>query len=229
MSLVEFKIDGKTCMGTEGSWLIAEAAKNGVYIPSLCNVQGVHPRGSCRICNVRINGRFATACTTPLSGGMNIENNTEEINELRKQITELLFAEGNHFCPSCEKSGQCELQALAYRFQIMHPRYPFMFPVRGVEASHPKLIKDHNRCILCKRCIRGIKDDKGRSIFAFKKRGQHTQIIIDTDLSHEMSDETAQKSADICPVGAILVREQGYRVPIGQRIYDKEMIGTGNL
>jgi [NiFe] hydrogenase diaphorase moiety small subunit len=226
MNQVEFTVDGRKCQGTEGGYLTAEAEKNGVYIPTLCNVNGVHPRGSCRVCNVKINGRFTTACTTPLTAGMTVENETEEITELRRQITELLFTEGNHFCPSCEKSGQCELQALAYRFGIMHPRYDYMFPVRPVEAEHTNVILDHNRCILCKRCIRGIKDDKGRSYFAFSGRGQHIKIILDKELSSLMDHETAKRSSEICPVGAILIRENGYRIPIGKRMYDHEAIGS---
>jgi [NiFe] hydrogenase diaphorase moiety small subunit len=117
--LVEFTIDGKECMAEQGQYILAAARKNGIYIPSLCNIDGVQPRGACRICTVKVNGKLMTACTTPVSGGMKIEADTEELNDMRSMIVELLLAEGNHFCPSCERSGNCELQAL-YPVQALY-------------------------------------------------------------------------------------------------------------
>lgn len=225
-TLVKFKIDGVECMAEQGIYIVEAARENGVYIPTLCNIQGVKPRGSCRICSVIVNGRPMSACTTPVASGMEIENDTDEINEIRKAIIEALFVEGNHFCPSCEKSGNCELQALAYRFKMMVPRFPYLFPQRTVDASNPKIIKDHNRCILCKRCIRAIKTEDGKNVFAFKKRGIKLEINVDPELGDKFTDELAQKAIDICPVGAILPREKGYEIPIGQRKYDKEVIGS---
>jgi len=213
-------------MAERGIFIVEAARENGIYIPTLCNIRGVKPRGSCRICTVMANNRPMSACTTPIVDGMEILNNTPELNEIRKAIIEALFVEGNHFCPSCEKSGNCELQALAYRFQMMVPRFPYMFPVKGVDASNPKIIKDHNRCILCKRCIRAIKTEDGKNVFAFKKRGIKLEIILDPELGNKFTDELAQKAIDICPVGAILPREKGYNVPIGERKYDKVVIGS---
>lgn len=222
---INFTIDGRECIAAKGQYILQAARDNGIYIPTLCNLDGVKPRGSCRVCNVKVNGKLMTACTTPVSEGMQIENNTEEINDLRKSIIELLFVEGNHFCPFCEKSGNCELQALAYRFRIMAPRFPYQFPDRNIESADGKLLKDHNRCILCKRCIRTIKDESGQRIFAFKRRGHRVLINVDTKLSAGMSDELAQKAMDVCPVGALIKKEKGYIIPIGERLYDREPIG----
>lgn len=224
--IVKFTIDNIECLAEKGTYLVDAAKENGIFIPTLCNYTGVKPKGSCRVCTVKINGRLMTACTTPVSEGMVIENHTEEIDELRKAIIELFFVEGNHFCPACEKGGSCELQALAYRYKIMAPRYPFAFPQREVDASNPRLVKDQNRCILCKRCIRAIKDEKGRTIFAYKKRSSSVEIGIDPNLGKELTAETAQKAMDVCPVGALLVREKGFDVPIGDRKYDKMPIGA---
>lgn len=225
-TIVRFIIDGEECMAESGQYLIDAATANNKYIPTLCNYKGVKPKGSCRICTVKVNGRFMTSCTTPIGDGMVIENNTPELNAIRKSIIELLFVEGNHFCPSCEKSGNCELQALAYRFQMMVPRFPYQFPVREIDASTLKIIKDQNRCILCKRCIRAIKDDEGRSIFAIQKRGHKAVVVIDKQLGDRMSDELARKAVEICPVGSILSREGSYTMPIGTRKYDLEPIGS---
>ncbi len=221
-----FTIDGVKCMAREGTSIIDAARQNDIYIPSLCNLEGVPPKGACRTCSVKVNGKLMTACTTKISPGMDIENNTTELNDLRKSIIEMLFVEGNHLCPSCEKSGDCELQALGYRYTMTVPRYPYFFPKRNIDASHPRIVKDHNRCILCKRCVRAVKDEKGRSIFAFMDRGFETRIYLDPDLAGQLTEELARKAADVCPVGAILLRGEGFKIPIGQRKYDKEPIGS---
>lgn len=223
---IKFTIDGKECYAEPGQNVLDAAADNGVYIPSLCHVRGLVPAGSCRICNVKIAGRNMTACTTPVEEGMEIENNTAELQDMRKAIVEMLFVEGNHFCPACEKSGNCELQALAYRFQMMVPRFPYEFPLRQPDSTAPKLWIERNRCIKCKRCVRSIKTADGKNIFAFRKRGHEVEIQIDHELAAQMTDEEAREAADICPVGSILYKEKGFSEPIGTRKFDKNAIGS---
>jgi len=223
--IIKIKIDGVECLAEKGQYIIEAAKANKKYIPSLCNYPGVKPRGGCRICTVIVNGRNMTACTTPVADGMDIETNTPELQGYRNSIVELLFVEGNHYCPACERSGNCELQALAYRFKILAPRFPYQFPKREIDASNPKLLKDHNRCIFCKRCVRGIKDDEGRSMFAFERRGHSVIIKADQKLSENMTDELAQQAEDICLVGSQIKKETGFSTPIGKRKYDKKPIG----
>ena len=223
---ISFQIDGQTCYAWPGQTIIDAARENGIYIPSLCHFQGLKPAGSCRICNVTVNGRNMTACTAPVADGMVVKNDTAELNELRKAIIEVLFVSGNHFCPSCEKSGNCELQALAYRYQMMVPRFPYKFPNKGVEARSTLLFHDRNRCILCKRCVRGVQKD-GKAVFAYSGRGgEHMHVEMDIELASQMTEEEAQAAMDICPVGAIIKKEQGYRIPIGERKFDKYPIGS---
>jgi [NiFe] hydrogenase diaphorase moiety small subunit len=223
---INFKIDGKTCSADKGTNIVDAAKANGVYIPTLCHLEGTKAAGSCRICNVKINGRFMTACTTNVAEGMVIDNNTPEIKELRNIIVETLFVSGNHFCPACEKSGNCELQALGYRFQMMAPRFPYEFEEKVVDALSDKIFIDRNRCVLCKRCVRSVKTKDGKSIFAFYGRGYKAMINIDHELANNMTDEEAQKAMDTCPVGSILKKERGYIQPIGSRKYDKKPIGS---
>lgn len=223
---IKLKIDGKVIPAEEGQTIVQAAHANGIYIPTLCNFEGVKPKGCCRMCTIKINNRFMTACTTPAADGMEVENNTSEINDIRKSIIELLFVSGNHFCPSCEKSGNCELQALAYRFEMMVPRFPYTFPQKGVDAKSPKIIKDQNRCISCKRCIKTIEDKQGRKYFAFKDRGYKLEVVLDEDMAKTMTDEIAQLAMDNCPVGSILKKEIGYKEPIGTRKFDKKPIGS---
>ena len=109
---------------------------------------------------------------------------------------------------------------------MMAPRFPFAFPIREVDASYPKIIKEQNRCILCKRCISGIKDEEGKSYFAYKNRGKDSLVVADRKLMAEMSDEKAKEAMEICPVGSILVREKGWDEPIGSRRFDNAPIGS---
>ncbi|MCX6995742.1 MAG: 2Fe-2S iron-sulfur cluster-binding protein, partial [Kiritimatiellaeota bacterium] len=150
-TFVRFTIDGKVVLAEDGAQLVEAAKACGVYIPTLCNYPGIPPKGACRICTVLINGIPATACTTKVAEGLQVQTSTPELEEFRHAVVEMLFAEGNHLCPSCEKSGGCELQALAYRYRMTAPRFPYRFPRRDVEAWHPQLIKDHIRCFQCKR------------------------------------------------------------------------------
>lgn len=223
---IKFKIDGKELVAEKGQTIVEAAKANHVFIPTLCNFEGLPPKGCCRICTIKINNRFMTSCTTPVAEGMEVESNIPEINDFRKGIVELLFVSGNHFCPACEKSGNCELQALAYRFGMMVPRFPFLFPQKEIDASSPKIIKEQNRCIMCKRCIKGIKDEKGRSYFAYQNRGNKLEVILDEKMGKEITDALARKAMDNCPVGSIIYKERGYYQPIGTRKFDKKPIGS---
>ena len=109
---------------------------------------------------------------------------------------------------------------------MMVPRFPYTFPQRKIDATNSKLIKDQNRCILCKRCIRAIHDEKGRALFAYKRRSNRVEISIDPEIGKSLSDETALHAMEVCPVGALLIREKGFDVPIGERKYDKKPIGS---
>ena len=226
MSDIKFTIDGKECTAKNGQTIVEAAKDNGVYIPTLCHFDGLKPAGTCRICTVKVGGRNMAACTTPVTNGMVVENKTPELEDNRKAIIEMLFVEGNHMCPTCEKSGSCELQALGYRYLMMVPRFPFLFPKRAVDASSPKLYIDKNRCVQCLRCVRGVTSADGKKVFGLVMRGGHAQISMDNELAAQLSDADALKAMELCPVGAILRKEVGYAVPIGKRKYDTMPIGS---
>ena len=225
MSMITFTIDGKECKAKPGQTIVEAAKDNKIYIPVLCHYEGLKPAGSCRICTVKIDGRNMAACTTPVTEGMKIENDIAELNDMRKAIVEMLFVEGNHFCPSCEKSGNCELQALGYRYLMMVPRFPYLFPKRDIKA-YSKIIIDENRCIQCTTCIRGVKTKDGKGVFGLVNRGNKTKVVVDEKLEKELTDEMAQQAMDQCPVGAIIRKEVGFSTPIGQRKFDKTPIGS---
>ena len=224
---VKFAIDGKEIPGRRGQTIMEAADEAGVYIPRLCYLKEVSPHGSCRVCVVNVNGRMQTACTQPIAESITVENTTDEITEMRKDLVDMLFVEGNHYCSFCEKSGNCELQAVAYRLGITAPKYPFLFPKREIDATHPDIFLDLNRCILCARCVQASRDLDGKSVFEFVGRGADKTLTInararlsDTDL------DITDKVVDVCPVGSILKKNTGFETPVGERIYDKAKIGS---
>jgi len=223
---IKFSIDGKECFGSAGQTILEAALANGIYIPTLCRYEGLKPAGSCRICTVRVGGRPMAACTQPLSESMVVENISPELEDMRKALVEMLFVEGNHMCPTCEKSGNCELQALGYRYQMLVPRFPYQFPRREVEPTGGRLLLEHNRCILCLRCVRSVKTKDGKSVFGPVGRGKKKKIGMDKTLAAKLSEKDAKEAMDRCPVGALLKKEVGFVIPIGKRKFDKTPIGS---
>ncbi len=224
---ITLKIDGVEIEAQPGQKVIEAADAAGVYIPRLCHKPGLESFGSCRLCTILANGRPCSACTTPVVEGMIVENETESLQNFRKQIIEMLFVEGNHFCMFCEKSGNCELQAVAYRFGIVAPTFPYQWPHREVDASHPDILIDHNRCILCGRCVRTSRDLDGKHVFDFVGRGREKKIGVNADSRlADTNADISDQALDACPVGALIRKRTGYQTPIGQRLYDLEPIGS---
>ena len=223
-----FTLDGQSIPFGEGQTILQAAQQAGVFIPHLCYHPEFKPHGSCKLCTVKVNGRHTASCTMRAVAGMTVESDTEEINAERRALTQMLFVEGNHFCPSCEKSGNCQLQATAYHLGMMSPHFDHFFPNRPVDASHPDVVLDFNRCILCSLCVRASRDVDGKNVFALSGRGIGTHLIVNAksgrlaDTDFTLSDKAAQ----VCPVGVILKKRQGFAVPIGERRFDKAPIGT---
>ncbi|WP_347987971.1 2Fe-2S iron-sulfur cluster-binding protein [Methylomonas sp. AM2-LC] len=221
-------IDGQTIPFQEGQTIIEAATAAGVYIPHLCHKPGYTPHGSCKLCTVNVNGRNCSACTFPAAEGQNIINNSRELTHDRQKITQMLFVEGNHLCPSCEKTGNCQLQAVAYQLNMVDNHFPHFYPHREMDASHPDILLDHNRCIFCNLCVRASAEKDGKNVFAISGRGINKHLIVNS-ASGKLKDSAIDINdcaAHVCPTGAILIKRTGYQVPIGQRIYDHQSIST---
>jgi [NiFe] hydrogenase diaphorase moiety small subunit len=224
---IAFTIDGRKIEAHPGQSILAAAEEAGVYVPRLCWMKGLTPAGSCRVCTVRVNGRPQSACTQPVAPGMIVESDTDELRSLRRNIIDMLFVEGNHFCMFCEKSGNCELQALAYRFGITAPKYPFIFPRRELDATHPALFIDRNRCILCSRCVRASSELDGKHAFGFVGRGPEKRLAVGSERGLGGTDVViADEAVDACPTGALLKKRIGFATPVGVRRFDHVAIGS---
>lgn len=227
----QFLLDGQAVPFEDGQTILEAARAAGRYIPHLCWHPDFPPHGSCKLCIVKVGGRHVSSCALPAADGMEVDSGSAEIRSERRTLLQMLFVEGNHFCPSCEKSGNCELQAQAYEHGMMSARFPHLFPLRPVDASHPDVLLDFNRCIFCELCVRASRDVDGKSVFALTNRGIRKHLVVnaesgrlaDTDFS---ADDLA---ANICPVGVILKKRHGFNVPIGERKYDREPISRVSL
>lgn len=224
-------IDGQEIPFTKGQTIMDAALAARVYIPHLCHYPGLTPRGNCRLCTVDIGSKSVAACITPAAAGQEISNNTSALNDARKSITQMLFIEGDHICPSCEKTGNCKLQAMGYYLGMLDGHFPQFYQHREVDASHARILLDRARCILCDLCVRASREVDKKNVFAIAGRGTEARLIVNS-LTGKLADsniEPGDLAANICPVGAILIKEQGYQVPIGQRIYDQHTIQETGL
>ncbi|HEX5804619.1 MAG TPA: 2Fe-2S iron-sulfur cluster-binding protein, partial [Azospira sp.] len=198
----KFTLDGKDIPFREGQTIIQAAQDAGAWIPHLCYHPEFKPHGSCKLCTVTVNGRHMASCTTQAVAGQVVESNTEPLNAERRTLLQMLFVEGNHFCPSCEKSGDCKLQATAYELGMMTPHFDHFYPSRPVDASHPEVLLDFNRCILCSLCVRASRDVDGKNVFGLSGRGIKTHLIVNAK-SGRLADTDftlADKAAQVCPV-----------------------------
>jgi [NiFe] hydrogenase diaphorase moiety small subunit len=201
---IAITFDGQVLHAKDGQSIVEAARENGISIPTLCDYKSLPAAGTCRICTVKVGGRIVSGCTTPIASGMVVESEIDELAELRRGIIEMLLVEGHHVCETCEKSGNCELQALARRYGMDTPRVALSLMNRSIDTSLPNLILEHTRCIQCLRCVRGVKSRTGRDIFGFANRGHDIRITVNTNDGDALSDETARRAEDICPVGAIM-------------------------
>jgi len=221
-----FSLDGQEVEFGHGESILQAATRAGHYIPHLCWHPDFGAAGSCRICTVKVNGRTGASCTVQAAAGQLVESNTAELNAQRKTMLQMLFVEGNHFCPSCEKSGHCSLQATAYAMGMEGPHFEEFYPDRPVDATHPDLLLDLNRCILCGLCVRASEQVDHKSVFAIGGHGIHTHLLVNSP-SGKLGDSAilpTDRAADICPTGVILHKRRGFVIPIGQRRFDAKPI-----
>ena len=226
MKPISLTIDGRQVEGQPGQTILAAAEAAGVFIARLCAWKNMIRRGSCRVCSVRVNGRIQAACVQTVSEGMVVENETPELQEFRRDIVDMLFVEGNHYCMFCERSGHCELQALAYRLGITAPKYPYFFPQREVDMSHPEVFLDRNRCILCGRCVRVSQLIDKKNVFQFVGRGHRKRLQVNAACLGATDLAGTDAAVEACPVGALRRKRVGYATPIGQRPFDVAPIGS---
>lgn len=208
------KIDGRDCSARPEETILYVARENKIHIPQMCELEGLSTVGACRLCLVEVKGsnQLLPACVTHVEEGMEVTTTSERLDHYRKMIVELMFTERNHICSVCVSNGHCELQTMAQNLNITHVRFPYRYPKAEVDASHDRFVIDHNRCILCTRCVRACDEIEGAHTLDIMGRGIESRVI--TDLNQPWgSSETCTgcgKCVQVCPTGALF--EQGRSV-----------------
>ena len=217
-----FQFDGQPVPLQPGDTILQAAQRAGHEVPHLCWHPEVSASASCRVCTVHVDGRPAAACTTAAAAGQRVDCHTADLRTQRLRLLQMLFVEGNHFCPGCEKSGHCLLQEQAQRAGMTDLHFEALNPERPVDASHPDVLFEPNRCILCQLCVRASDEIDHKQVFAPGGPGIASTLLI-CGASGRLADSALsvdERAAHICPVGALLPKRIGFAVPIGQRRFD---------
>lgn len=214
MTLVNLTINGQAVKAPAGSTVLEAARAAGIDIPTLCDHPALSSIGACRLCLVEVERQRAlqTACTFPVAEGMVVHTESPRCVEARKFILQLLFSERNHYCMYCQMSGDCELQALAYRYGLTEWPYPRPTTPMPVDASRKYFTFDHNRCILCQRCVRACNELVANHTLAVRERGIHSMITADLNVPMgESSCIECGTCLQVCPTGALMDNKSAYR------------------
>jgi bidirectional [NiFe] hydrogenase diaphorase subunit len=213
MSVRTLEVDGRTITALQGETIFSAAWDSGIHIPRLCHLGGVSDAGACRLCLVEIEGqkKLQPSCLTNVAEGMVVRTNSPSLRAQRRLIVELLFAERNHICAVCVVNGDCELQTLAADLGVDHIRFRPQSPKLAVDLSHERFGLDHNRCILCTRCVRVCDEVEGAHTWDVAGRGMNSRIISDLaePWGESASCTSCGKCVQVCPTGALFTKGKG--------------------
>ncbi len=206
-SLVTLTIDGKTITVVEGTSVLDAARQNDISIPTLCHHPKLTPYGGCRLCIVEIKGmnRPVTACTTPVTEGMEVTTINPYLEKLRRTTLELILSDHPNDCMVCEKAGDCTLQELAYFYGLRENRFAGERRIYTKKDGNPLIERDMEKCILCNKCVKVCDEVQGVSAIDIAYRGFKSKVCppYERDLDCEFCGQCIR----VCPTGALTAKK----------------------
>jgi NADH-quinone oxidoreductase subunit G/NADP-reducing hydrogenase subunit HndD len=202
----EVEVNKKIIQARKGDTILDTLNKNGIKVPTLCNLKGLSPTGACRICVVEVEGitNLVTSCSYPVREGMKIQTHSPRVVKARKTLVELLLSNHPDDCLYCERNGNCELQDLAVELNIRERRISGKKPRHRLDLSSPSVVRDPAKCILCGRCVRTCDEIQSVSTLEFLNRGSKT--IIGTTMNRDLNFSSCIACGQcvmVCPTGAL--------------------------
>ncbi len=213
MRSVNLTIDNQQIEAKAGQTILEAAKAAGIHIPTLCHHPALEPAGSCRVCLVEIS-KFQPlypACAYEVSEGLTVETRSPRAEKARRFVLDMIFSERNHYCMVCERSGHCELQDLGYLYGLDHWAYPTYREPFPVDASRDTFLMDHNRCVLCRRCVRACSELVANHTLGMRRRGAETMICADMNVPFgDSSCISCGTCLQVCPTGALIDKRSAY-------------------
>lgn len=207
---IHVTIDGCEVSVPSGSTILDAAQTAGLHIPTLCAHPAVKPIGACRICLVEVEKQrtLQPACSFPVSEGMVVHTNTPSVRDSRRFMLELILSDHPLDCMTCEVAGDCKLQDLAYEYGIKESRFPGVQHHYDLDTSNPFIVRDYDKCILCRLCVRACDEINGVSAIDVLNRGFDSKIGAAFDVPLQDSPcEFCGMCVELCPVGALTPKQ----------------------
>ena len=209
-NMVTLTIDGETIKAKKGTTILQAAKQAGIDIPTLCFLKDINEVGDCRMCIVEVEGRrgFATSCIQTVEEGMVVHTHTPNVLEARRTVLDLIISNHAKDCLTCTRSGNCELQELATKFNVLHVEYPGEMTKHKIDDKSPSIVRDFNKCILCRRCVATCKNVQGIGAIDCINRG--FESCISTVGDHSLNDVNCTfcgQCIEACPTGALHEKE----------------------